>query len=113
MFDFDKLSQLSNDPVAFEKARWEIIKTYLESLPEQQRMAGLALQYQLDMKRETMTNQEFMAYCFQQISVNLHRMETSAKRLLDIIDGTTVENVAYIDDFRAGRRIQDSSKVLK
>jgi len=108
MVDFDKLSQLSNDPVAFEKERWNIIKAHLDTLSPQRRMSALALQYQLDMKRESMTSEEFYEHCLDQIDLNLKRINTLIDRARGIIDDTTPDNVVHLDDFRSGHRIQKS-----
>jgi hypothetical protein len=72
LVDFDKLITLN--PKEFEEERQRIISKYLDSLPSEVRTKCLALQYQLDIKRDELNILENLEYSFSCISENLENM---------------------------------------
>ena len=70
-FDFDKLSQLSGNPAAFEAERSAMIEEMLASVPEEHQEKCRALQAQLDKARASMPPEKFMGFLGMRIQENL------------------------------------------
>jgi hypothetical protein len=70
--DLAYLADLS--PKEFELERMKIINEHLDSLPHEQRAKMLAFQIGLDVKREQMAAEEFMAYLVRQMGENFENM---------------------------------------
>lgn len=74
-FDFDNLAKLAaTNPMAFEAERSRILSAALREIPEKNRAACRALQYELDLARASMSSEKFMQHLTGRIKENLENM---------------------------------------
>lgn len=62
------------DADSFERERNKIIAAEILKAPPEHRIGLLAMQYQLDMRRDRMTREEFMSSLFVDITENLENL---------------------------------------
>lgn len=69
---FNHLAQLSD--IEFERERCRLIDEFLNSLPKEKRVEALKFQLRLDVRRETLPRDQFIASLFHDINENLENL---------------------------------------
>lgn len=75
---------------AFETERNRIIVEYIKSLPPEKRNVAYATQLSVDLKRETLSPEEFSRWLVQEMNEHLENLSDQLVSLKHIIEGPPV-----------------------
>ena len=80
--DFDALGKLAaTNPVAFEVERRRLISAAISRIPEANRAACRALQYELDLARAAMSPEAYMLHIAERMKENLENLQDACSAL--------------------------------
>lgn len=98
MQPIEDLSGLSE--LEFEARRSRILSDHIKSLPEDRRKAAYLFQLQLDLKRMSMSSNEFMIYCFKEAG---HNMDSIVSKM-EVIQAKLGLNPPSLPDYANERK---------
>lgn len=85
---FDRLVNLSDDPVEFENERARIIDEMLQSIPKEHRGRAIEMQARLDILRETMPADAFLKLLMEEMSETARKMSNLMTELQEVLNIT-------------------------